>query len=1008
MSTYPGLATSAVRESVSLDEDELSDVEDEVFIRDGRNGYKLAEDRGVKRPLMAPRRKIGKPDITSRLKNRPPCRVFWVPCCYAFAALTVFLGLIVLVIILVSLFPLPLDRFKSWIISKTGNAKPSVKIYPCTDLEVTDVWSFNLPKLASESALRNLDVNGDGFDDIVFGFGLGEEVQLPQQWFCPLFMGVKPPCQGGVIALDGLTVFCTADLTGDNVFDCLASGKGGVLSAINGHDGTIIWEFVNNKTLLVMDVYSGSFIPDQDGDDIVDVIASHTLQTGGVRKGFLLIISGKTGSELARVSTPNSTETLFAPQLFVRLDGQNTILFGTGSQSTPGALYMIPLHDISMKIMKPILLYEDQCKGVLLPVVLVDINGDAHEDIVSAMFNTTIIAFDGKTLNQLWNFTVNNSETLSTPTPGYFTSDNVTDFLIKYQTGPGFPLYYYSQTIIIDGKTGKPIYNRPIIDSVGTQMGGLTISMEDHGQDMFIYWMADSSNIWQKSRADLCKLRFNSSMVTKLYSLNQYNEPPGVLLYTSENRTLLEYNGTKTPLDEVRLYLQENPDFDISFRNANSAPNVDVNANINPLNNIEFRKTKFNNGGSNFRHRDDGQGLVKEFTREETRNHINSNNNNKNNRAQTGDKYDYDQPDTPWVQSPVDDMLDPSQLDYPETYTDDSDRSNILNTNMESILPSNIATSTNRDPRSKADTDNNTPQLTDKGEGVTRDYEKRKTKKKNLADTHNEAYGPNDYNNIYMARNRLLHDLNDLPTEILRETYQKNRERQLRNNKFEQRDLRYRENEGDETVNKTEAETKNMHFPESLWDLESEKELEDRENGYWRGKRDAEYSPVGIPRITSTGVLLQSLPEPKSQNSIDIVFATYWVLPKQGAYVILEKDAQCIRQKMLASASPTDKYFNLERSTKADLFTKMCLEERGVLLKPNPFPEPKNDALAKSLYYKQISQLTLGQMTVYRLRLQCKCQILKSGERCSRILKQNDQVWSSYMGQFGDGVFKAH
>lgn len=30
-----------VRESVSLDEDDLSDVEDEVFIRDGKKGYKV-------------------------------------------------------------------------------------------------------------------------------------------------------------------------------------------------------------------------------------------------------------------------------------------------------------------------------------------------------------------------------------------------------------------------------------------------------------------------------------------------------------------------------------------------------------------------------------------------------------------------------------------------------------------------------------------------------------------------------------------------------------------------------------------------------------------------------------------------------------------------------------------------------------------------------------------------------------------------------------------------------
>lgn len=39
MSTYPG--NGATRESISLDEDDLTDVEDEVFIRDGRNGFKV-------------------------------------------------------------------------------------------------------------------------------------------------------------------------------------------------------------------------------------------------------------------------------------------------------------------------------------------------------------------------------------------------------------------------------------------------------------------------------------------------------------------------------------------------------------------------------------------------------------------------------------------------------------------------------------------------------------------------------------------------------------------------------------------------------------------------------------------------------------------------------------------------------------------------------------------------------------------------------------------------------
>lgn len=90
-------------------------------------------------------------------------------------------------------------------------------------------------------------------------------------------------------------------------------------------------------------------------------------------------------------------------------------------------------------------MYQDPFKGIVSPVVFADITGDQIDDLISAMFNSTIVAIDGKTLKQIWNFTLNNSETLSTPTPGYFNSDNVTDFLVKYETGPGFPVYYYSQ-----------------------------------------------------------------------------------------------------------------------------------------------------------------------------------------------------------------------------------------------------------------------------------------------------------------------------------------------------------------------------------------------------------------------------------------------------------------------------------------------------------------------------------------------------------------------------------
>lgn len=99
----------------------------------------------------------------------------------------------------------------------------------------------------------------------------------------------------------------------------------------------------------------------------------------------------------------------------------------------------------------------------------------------------------------------------------------------------------------------------------------------------------------------------------------------------------------------------------------------------------------------------------------------------------------------------------------------------------------------------------------------------------------------------------------------------------------------------------------------------------------------------------------------------------------------------------------------MEKLTKEDLFTKICLEERGVSLQaPDYVTDPKNEPLKISPYFNQISELSLGQMTVYRLRLECKCQILKAGERCAKILDAKNQIWSSYMGQNETGAYKSH
>ncbi|KAK5640326.1 hypothetical protein RI129_011137 [Pyrocoelia pectoralis] len=962
MATYPGMnLRGEVRESVSLDEDDLSDVEDEVFIRDGKSGYKF-EDMSVKKPLMAPRRKIGRTDLGTRIKNRPHCKSVCKICCYAFIALSVLIGLIILVIILLSLFPLPLDSLKLWLIASMNNE--TVDSIPCSDFKIMDVWTTSFPNFMSESSVQILDVNQDQVDDIIFGFRTGEDNTLPQELYCEIFFGVTPPCSGGILALNGtdgtmlwrtwlnqsvFTVICTNDINADNVSDCLITGKGGIFFVLDPRNGSIIWEFVDKTkdSPLVMDIYWATFIPDQDNDKIAEIL---------------------------KIAT--SIEIYYTPQLLKQSNGNYSILFGTGSPTIPGNLTVISLKDFMAGSITPKTIYEDLYKGALSPGVLVDITGDGVLDIVCAMYNATVVAINGDTYSQIWNYSIPNSQTLSVPTPGYFNDDNVTDFLIKYQTGSDFPTYYYSQTYILNGKTGVPFYKSPVFDSVGSQMGGLTLGMEGLGFDAFVYWIADCKNfegrqsmfefipgssIRQQSHADICKLRFNSTMSTKLYALNQFDQPPGIELYNSEKRLDLEYNNSKQPIDVIKAYLTKHPE--VQFQLPDSTVNDDYDQNQDvTVPNIKYKD------GSSFRHKDNGQGLIRDFSRTENKRRKNSD------QQQPKFELDYDSPEN-WQTSkistfPIDDL----GSDY-NTYLDD-EAPNVYNKKI--IAPS----ANNRDPRSKyATTANPVP-----------------------TDAQTESSGIYDYKNIEKAHTRLLHDLNDLPSDILKDTYFKNREHQLRKSRFEQRDLKSHEERMKESadIHKIIEEEKRstVNLLETLWDLESEKELRERENNNWRSKRNINYNFTGIPRLTSVGALASPLNS--SKNAIDLVLITYWINPKKGAKVLLEEDFRCINEKLKVALTSKENIRPVDKEMLEEMFMKECLEKRGVVLKIHTNDNNNN---FKNFPYNQVLRLGYGQMTVYRLQIECLC-LSEVGIRCLKFLPLQEQPWPSYMGRFGDGVFR--
>lgn len=179
---------------------------------------------------------------------------------------------------------------------------------------------------------------------------------------CTVYFGNQTPCLGGVLALNGKTgepiwthwtahaifsIDCDVDLTNDKIKDCIISGRGGILQAISGHDGSNIWEIPTQKPAtsmgqqIILDVCDARFMTDMDGDGISDVIASHIMQTDDIRKSNMLIISGKSGSIIRNIDLPESEQLFIAPQILVHPDGENVFILATNSQKQAGGLYIV-------------------------------------------------------------------------------------------------------------------------------------------------------------------------------------------------------------------------------------------------------------------------------------------------------------------------------------------------------------------------------------------------------------------------------------------------------------------------------------------------------------------------------------------------------------------------------------------------------------------------------------------------------------------------------------------
>lgn len=81
--------------------------------------------------------------------------------------------------------------------------------------------------------------------------------------------------------------------------------------------------------------------------------------------GRLILFSGKTGHVLQWKNVPDERETYFSPVVYSLSNGTDIVLFGTGGETHPGALWAIGLIDLYHGLIeKAIKIYSDNYKGM--------------------------------------------------------------------------------------------------------------------------------------------------------------------------------------------------------------------------------------------------------------------------------------------------------------------------------------------------------------------------------------------------------------------------------------------------------------------------------------------------------------------------------------------------------------------------------------------------------------------------------------------------------------------